>query len=141
MKQRKYDVTLAGRPWTSSEAQERFDQLPLKPELIDGRLYFTEAERLKMLAALLEHCGAAAAVLIGDVDVWREAVRGVGSDHHPPHAAQETPILGSEVLASMPFNDDPSIGELAPISLPNPGLPKSLADTLRGLDTSDEAKD
>ena len=141
MKQRKYNVTLAGRPWNGAEAQERYAELPLKPTLIDGRLYFTQDERLEMLAALLEHCGAAAAVRIGDPDVWKEAVRAVGSDKLQPLAAEKAPVSGSEVLASMPFNDDPSLGELTPIGLPYPGLPKSLGDTLRRLDTNDEAKD
>ena len=141
MKQRKYNVTLAGRPWSGAEAQERYAELPLKPELIDGRLYFTQDERLEMLAALLEHCGAAAAVRIGDPDVWREAVRVAGRDHPEPPAVEGTPVLGSDLLESMPFNDDPSLGELTPTGLPNPGLPKSLGDTLRSLDTNDEAKD
>ena len=141
MKQRKYNVTLAGRPWTGVEAQERYAELPLKPTLVDGRLYITHDERLEMLAALLEHCGAAAAVQIGDPEVWREAVRAVSSGQLQPFGEEKAPVMGSEVLAIMPFNDDPSLGELTPIGLPYPGLPKSLGDTLRRLDTNDEAKD
>src|ERR1700744_2638260 len=140
MKKRKYNVTLAGRPWFGAEAQQRYAQLPLKPELIDGRLYFTQDERLEMLAALLEHCGAAAAVRIGEPDVWLEAVRGAGWDHPEPRAVEGTPVLGSELLKRMPFNDDPSLGEVTPTGLPGPGLPKSLGDTLRRLDTNDAAK-
>lgn len=70
-----YHVTLTGRAWSSAEMEARHGELPYKPELIRGKLYWTEGERLTMLAALLEHCGAAAAVRIGDPDVWREAVR------------------------------------------------------------------
>jgi hypothetical protein len=75
MEKNAYDVTLAGRAWSSAEMQARHSELPYKPELIHGKLYWTEGERLTMLAALLEHCGAAAAVRIGDPNVWRDAVR------------------------------------------------------------------
>ncbi len=70
-----YDVTLTGRAWSPAEWEARHMALPFKPELIRGKLYWTEGERLIMLAALLEHCGAAAAVRIGDPNVWREAVQ------------------------------------------------------------------
>ncbi len=66
MEKHAYDVTLAGRAWSSADMQARHSELPFKPELIHGKLYWTEGERLTMLAALLEHCGAAAAVRIGD---------------------------------------------------------------------------
>jgi len=75
MTQSSYNVTLEGRAWSSDEARARHDELPFKPELIRGKLYWTESERLTMLAALLEHCGAAAAVRIGNAEVWREAIR------------------------------------------------------------------
>ncbi len=126
MKQRKYNVTLAGRPWSGAEAQERYAALPLKLALIDGRLYFTQDDRLEMLAALLEHCGAAAAVRMGDPAVWHEAVRGIGSDQTQPVAAAEAPVMGRDVLAGMPFSDDPNLGEISPAPLPNPNLPSFL---------------
>ena len=75
MEQHAYDVTLTGRAWSPAEWEARHNELPFKPELIRGKLYWTERERLTMLAALLEHCGAAAAVRIGDPNVWREAVQ------------------------------------------------------------------
>jgi hypothetical protein len=77
MEQHAYDVTLTGRAWSPAEWETRHSELPFKPELIRGKLYWTERERLTMLAALLEHCGAAAAVRIGDPNVWREAVQGL----------------------------------------------------------------
>ncbi len=40
-------------------------------------------------------------------------------------------VLGSDILASMPFNWDSTLGEIAPKPLPNPHLPKSLVDALR----------
>jgi hypothetical protein len=43
-------------------------------ELIEGKLYGTEDDRLHMLAALLEQVGTDRAVQIGDPEVWRRAV-------------------------------------------------------------------
>ena len=77
MEKHVYNVTLGGRAWSPAEMEARHDELPFKAELIHGKLYWTESQRLTMLAALLEHCGATAAVRIGDPDVWREAVRGL----------------------------------------------------------------
>ena len=42
--------------------------------MIEGKLFWSDEERLTMLALLLENVGAAQAVRIGDSDVWRAAV-------------------------------------------------------------------
>lgn len=47
---------------------------PQKTELIGGKLYWTEDERLTMLALLLENVGTDKAVRIGNPDVWRAAI-------------------------------------------------------------------
>jgi hypothetical protein len=67
------------------------------------------AAAFTMLAALLEQCGAAAAVQIGDLEVWREAVRVVGRQRRQALAAASGPVMG-RILESMPFNDDPRAG-------------------------------
>lgn len=71
----KYEITLEGRAWGPDEALARHDELPQKIEMVRGKLFLSDAERIVVMAALLEQMGAAAAVRIGDPDVWRSAVR------------------------------------------------------------------
>jgi hypothetical protein len=47
---------------------------PEKTELIDGKLYWSDRDRITMLALLLENVGADKAVRLGNPDVWRAAV-------------------------------------------------------------------
>jgi hypothetical protein len=68
-----WNVTLEGRGWTSN-ALERYELTPEKIEMMDGRLFGTEEDRLRMLGLLLENCGAETAVRYGDPEVWRRAV-------------------------------------------------------------------
>ena len=103
MEQRKYNVTLQGLPWLGPESNE--------------------GDKLAMLAALIEHCGAAAAVRIGDLAVWREAVRVVDMEQRAAFVATSEPVMGRDILAAMPFNDDPTLGEISPTLPPNPHLP------------------
>lgn len=41
------------------------------------------------------------------------------------------PMLGSDILASMPFNWDSTLGEITLKPLPSPHLPQSLVDAPR----------
>ena len=52
----------------------RYQMTPETTEMLDGRLYGTEEERLTMLALLLENVGVDKAVRLGDASVWRAAV-------------------------------------------------------------------
>jgi len=61
-------------------------------------------------------------------------------DQRQPLAAEGGPVMGSDLLARMPFNDDPTLGEIAPAPLPNPNLPASLDAHLGRLDDPDEPK-
>ncbi len=72
---RKFHVGLEGRAWEPDEAHFRHDELPQKIEMIRGKIFWSDDERVLMPAALLEQMGATAAVHIGDADVWRAAVR------------------------------------------------------------------
>ena len=56
----------------------RYQMTPEKTEILDGRLYGTEEERLTMLALLLENVGADKAVRLGEASVWRAAVAALG---------------------------------------------------------------
>lgn len=68
-----WDIRRAGYAW-GGEAMSRYSQTPEKTEMIAGKLYGTEEERLTMLGLLLENVGADQAVRLGNPDVWRAAV-------------------------------------------------------------------
>lgn len=74
----KYDIRLEGRAWAQGEAFTRHAELPAKVEMIRGRLFLSEDDRMVVLAALLEHVGTEAAVRLGDPEAWKAAVRRLG---------------------------------------------------------------
>jgi len=74
MEEPTWKIGLEGRAWQGPEAMQRLDLLPAKLEMIHGKLLWSEAERLTLLAALLENLGAVKAVQLGESQVWREAV-------------------------------------------------------------------
>ena len=73
MEETQWDLRPEGRAW-GPEAMSRYQMTPEKMELIDGKLFWSEEERLTMLALLLENVGVNQAVRIGNPDVWRAAV-------------------------------------------------------------------
>jgi hypothetical protein len=78
MKRPKWRIENRGRAWGPEEALQRWDLTPEKFEMIDGRLFWSEAERLNLLGLLLENEGADKAVRLGDPEVWRRAVAQLG---------------------------------------------------------------
>ena len=68
-----WDVRLEGRAW-GAEGLSRYCMVPEKTEMVDGKLFWSDEDRLTMLALLLENVGTAQAVRIGDPDIWRAAV-------------------------------------------------------------------
>ena len=72
-----WDIRREGRKW-DGEAQERFALTPEKFEMWDGKLFFDDAERVTMLALLLENVGADRAVRLGDPTIWRAAIAALG---------------------------------------------------------------
>jgi hypothetical protein len=72
----RWDIRRDGRAW-ASEAMSRYEMTPEKTEMIGGKLYESEEERITMLALLRENVGADKAVRIGNPDVWRRAVEGL----------------------------------------------------------------
>ena len=69
-----WDIRREGRAWTSGEALQRYELTPERIEMIEGRLLFDDDERLTLLGLLLENVGTDAAVRLGDIGAWREAV-------------------------------------------------------------------
>ncbi len=70
----KWDIRREGRDWQGDEIMTRYYLAPEKIELIRGKIFFDDVQRLRMLALLLEQLGADAAVRFGDPQVWRDAV-------------------------------------------------------------------
>ena len=70
-----WDIRLQGRAWRADELPARYNLTPEKIELIEGILFWTDADRITMLGLLLENVGASAAVSLGDPAVWKEAIQ------------------------------------------------------------------
>ena len=62
-------------PPSADEAPGRWELAPEKFEMYAGKLFWDEAQRLTLLALLLENVGVDQAVRVGDAEVWRTAVR------------------------------------------------------------------
>ena len=69
-----WDIRREGRSWSREEVRHRYDLSPEKIELIEGKLFWTEDERLIMLGLLLENVGVDKAIRLGDRRVWHEAL-------------------------------------------------------------------
>jgi hypothetical protein len=68
-----WDIRRKGRAWRA-EALSRLKLAPEKFEMVDGRLFWSDRQRLTLLALLLENVGMDAAVRLGDATLWREAL-------------------------------------------------------------------
>ncbi len=69
-----WDIHREGRAWRGQEARARYELTPEKIEMSEGRLFWTDEERLAMLGLLLENVGIDRAIRLGDPRLWRDAV-------------------------------------------------------------------
>ncbi len=69
-----WDIRRKGRPWKLKNVRDRYDLAPEKIELIAGKIFGTERDRVVMLGLLLENVGVDKAVRLGDPAIWREAM-------------------------------------------------------------------
>jgi hypothetical protein len=70
-----FRIERKGRPWTREEVEEKYYKLcPEKIELSEGKMFWTDEQRMRMLALLLENVGIDAAVSLGDPQLWKEAI-------------------------------------------------------------------
>ncbi|MBI2767086.1 MAG: hypothetical protein HYX53_14405 [Chloroflexi bacterium] len=69
-----FDIRREGRGWHGDEFEKSYWAMPEKMEATDGKLYYDEEERLKMLGALLENIGVDRAIRFGDPAVWKAAI-------------------------------------------------------------------
>lgn len=71
----KWNIQNHGREWTKEEIEEKYFNLcPEKIELVEGKLFWSDKERIIMLAMLLENIGVDKAVRLGDKAVWKAAI-------------------------------------------------------------------
>jgi hypothetical protein len=70
----RWDIRREGRAWVGNELRERWERMPEKFEVIDGRVLWSEDEQLTMLGAMLEQVGIDKAVRLGDPARWRAAI-------------------------------------------------------------------
>src|SRR5258708_14624143 len=70
-----FNIQRQGREWSRDEIEQKYYKLcPEKIELIKGRMFWTDEQRLNMLALLLENVGMDAAVSLGDPALWKQAI-------------------------------------------------------------------
>lgn len=69
-----FHIGREGRAWHGDEFRRSYEAMPEKMEAIDGKLYWDDDDRLKVLGALLENVGIDRAVRLGDPASWREAI-------------------------------------------------------------------
>ena len=70
----KWDIRRDGHK-NSKSINELFEIMPEKIEVIDGKFFHSDGERLAMLAILLENCGIDEAIKFGDIKTWKEAIQ------------------------------------------------------------------
>ncbi len=68
-----WDIRRSGRAW-GNEAMARYQLIPEKIEMVEGRLFWSAEDRITMLGLLLENIGIDAAVRLGDANEWKAAV-------------------------------------------------------------------
>jgi len=70
-----WDIRNEGRRWIGDEFAARRERMPEKLEVIEGRVLWDDRELLTTLGMMLEQVGADRAVQLGELSVWRRAVR------------------------------------------------------------------
>jgi hypothetical protein len=68
-----WNIGREGRSW-DDDAFERADLFPAKAEMIDGKLLWSDEDRLLAIGLLLENVGIDAVIRLGDPDIWRQAI-------------------------------------------------------------------
>lgn len=146
-----WKIEREGRAWDADEAMPRYELTPDKIELIRGKVFWSDEDRLRMLGLLLENCGADAAVRLGDPDVWRRAVAGLDdpktSFRHALEAAHRCWDNGlNDAAAMLRFHERITTPDFAECATPGDPAPTTtreqlLASLARHGDEVDEATD
>ena len=70
-----FNIQRQGRKWNRAEIEQKYHDLcPEKIELIEGKMFWSDEQRVNMLALLLENVGIDAAVKLGDPALWKQAI-------------------------------------------------------------------
>ena len=69
-----------GRAWNQEEVNSRYGECPARIELIYGKLFWREEDRVMLLGMLLENVGLDSAVRLGDPQAWRDAIAKLDSE-------------------------------------------------------------
>ncbi|MBC8102165.1 MAG: hypothetical protein H7Z41_06210 [Cytophagales bacterium] len=69
-----WKIEREGRAWGAQEIAARQTLSPVKIELFQGKLFFSEDDRLLLLGLLLENVGTDKAVTLGDPAAWKTAI-------------------------------------------------------------------
>jgi hypothetical protein len=64
-----WDICLEGRCWSTEELRSRYDLIPEKIELIQGKLFWSEEARLNRLGLLLDNVGVETAIRLRNSDI------------------------------------------------------------------------
>jgi hypothetical protein len=72
----KLNIGRKGRAWsTKEEIHSRYHEIcPEKLELFEGKLLWTEEDRLKLIGLLLENVGIDQVIALADLDLWQAAL-------------------------------------------------------------------
>lgn len=73
-----WDIRRHGHAWKRAALELYLSDYPEKPEVDDGRLFWSEEDRLIVLGLLLENLGADKAVRLGDPAIWKQAIAELG---------------------------------------------------------------
>lgn len=68
-----WDIGREGRSW-GDDAFERADLFPARAEMMDGKLLWSDEDRLLAIGLLLENVGIDAVIRLGNPDLWRQAI-------------------------------------------------------------------
>lgn len=69
------NIQRQGRKWSRAEIEQKYLKMcPEKIELVKGKMFWSDEDRLNMLAFLLENVGMDAAVALGDPALWKQAI-------------------------------------------------------------------
>lgn len=84
-----WNIGRAGCTWTGPEGLEKLNRLPGRLEMAHGKLCLDKAERLMLLAGLLENLGLDEVVKLGRLQDWQEAIAARANASPEPPASLE----------------------------------------------------
>ena len=77
-----WDIQVEGHAWRGGKGLIRLDGAPEKMEMMGGKLYWEDYERLYVLGMLLENVGIKDAMRLAPLDRWRTALEELEAEAH-----------------------------------------------------------